>query len=93
MAGTNEIQARYIPGHDKHCPSFYNAIETCGHELLCEEEGRVDVLHRSINLLERWLDENDANEKLQEVSIAWHESTGASAAPRQRVREFSTVNG
>eukprot|EP00956_Cyclotella_meneghiniana_P019561 scaffold33630_cov90-Cyclotella_meneghiniana.AAC.1 len=50
VAGTNEMQARYTPGDD---------IETCNHALTCEEEGRVDLLHKSIDLLEEWCEDNN----------------------------------
>eukprot|EP00956_Cyclotella_meneghiniana_P022017 scaffold40896_cov41-Cyclotella_meneghiniana.AAC.6 len=76
VAGTNEMQARYTPGHDKRCPSCNDAIETCGHVLTCEEEGRVDILHKSIDLLERWMDDNDTDEKLRDVLIAYAHGRG-----------------
>ena len=76
VAGTNEMQARYTPGHDKRCPSCSNAIETCSHVLTCEEEGRVDLLHKSIDLLEEWCEDNDTDEDLQEVLIAYARGRG-----------------
>ena len=76
VAGTNEMQTRYTPGHDKRCPSCNDAIETCGHVLTCEEEGRVDILHKSIDLLERWMDDNDTDEKLRDVLIAYAHGRG-----------------
>ena len=30
-------------------------LESCGHMLMCEEEGRLDALGRSIGWLEDWL--------------------------------------
>lgn len=54
VAGTNKIQARYTPNHDKRCPSctscivYVNCEETFGHVLSCTEAGRVDLLMKSI---------------------------------------------
>ena len=41
------MQARYTQSHDKGCPSCNDRIETCGHLFGCDEEGRVDSLHKS----------------------------------------------
>jgi hypothetical protein len=41
----------YTPGHDPLCPSCGVVPETCGHILVCDEAGRVEVLHGSIDLL------------------------------------------
>ena len=76
VAGTNEMHARYTPGHDKKCPSCSDCIETCGHVLACEEEGRVDVLHRSIDLLAKWLEEHDTDEVLQEILVSYAHGRG-----------------
>lgn len=41
VAGTNEMEAQYTPNHNKNkCPSCWVPIETCGHVLNCEEDGR-----------------------------------------------------
>jgi hypothetical protein len=54
IAGTNVMQAKYTPNHDKKCLSCSGEEdETCGHVLHCEEAGRVDVLHQSIDLVDR----------------------------------------
>ena len=55
IAGTNYYQSQYKDEHDPRCPSCDSAFETCEHILLCEEEGRVDALHRSIGWLDDWL--------------------------------------
>lgn len=47
IAGTNVMQAKYTPNHDKKCP--------CSHVLRCSEEGRVETLHASIDLVDRWI--------------------------------------
>ena len=59
VAGTNEMQARYTPNHCKKCLSCGVEIETCGHVLSCEESGRVDLLHKSINLVKQWMKDQD----------------------------------
>ncbi len=47
-----------LPGHDKTCPSCGVEIEICAHVLSCNESGRMDVLHKLIDLLDRWLKDN-----------------------------------
>ena len=64
IAGGNENQAYYTPGHDKRCPSCGIEIETCTHVLSCNEAGRVEVLHKSIDLLDKWLRNNGTESKL-----------------------------
>jgi hypothetical protein len=54
IAGCNNNLAYYTPGHDRRCPSCGVARETCAHILACEESGRVEVLHKSIDLLDQW---------------------------------------
>lgn len=56
IAGCNKNQY-YTPGHDKKCPSCRVEIET-GHVLSCNEAGPVEVLHKSIDLLDWWLKDN-----------------------------------
>lgn len=65
IAGTNEMQARYKEHHDKMCPSCSIAIETCAHVLFCREEGRLDVLDRSIDLLDDYLIHSKTNRELR----------------------------
>ena len=55
IAGVNVNLARYTPHQDKVCPSCCQEAETCHHVLLCEEEGRVAALNRTINLLDMGL--------------------------------------
>ena len=55
IAGTNANQAIYKKDHDPRCPSCTICVETCEHVLYCEEEGRVDALGVSIDLMDRWL--------------------------------------
>ena len=52
IAGTNYNQAQYKEEHNPNCPSCDSCLETCGHVLFCEEEGRADALHKTIRSLE-----------------------------------------
>lgn len=61
IAARNVTQAYYTPGHNKMCPSCGVVQETCAHGLTCQEAGRVDVLHRSIDHLDKWLKDNGTN--------------------------------
>lgn len=76
LAGTNEMQSRYKENHDRRCPSCNSAVETCGHVLMCREEGRVDVLQRSIDLLDDWLIEQETDEELRFCLIDYARGRG-----------------
>jgi hypothetical protein len=76
VAGTNEMQARYTPNHDRRCPSCASAVETCGHVLSCEEAGRVDLLHRSIELVDIWLEEHGTDPTLRKCLIKYAHGRG-----------------
>ena len=77
LAGTNEMQSRYKEGHDPLCPSCSQSLETCGHLLNCQEEGRVDVLDKSIDLMDDWLIEQDTSEELRFCLIDYARGRGA----------------
>ena len=53
VAGTNVMQAKYTPIHCKKCPSCGVVNETCAHVLMCEEAGRVSLLHSSIDMVDK----------------------------------------
>jgi hypothetical protein len=76
VAGTNEMQARYTPGHDKHCPSCSVCVETCGHVLACEEGGRVDLLQQSIGLVDRWMEDHGTEPKLRRYLVQYARGRG-----------------
>ena len=71
IAGTNEMQAHYTPGHDKKCPSCGIAIETCSHILSCEEAGWVAVLHKSAKLLEQWMQDHGTERELRRLVVQY----------------------
>jgi len=76
IAGTNSMLARYTPDRDKYCPSCRRCTETCGHILGCEEAGRVDLLHKSIDLIECWLEEHGTDKRLQRYLMAYAHGRG-----------------
>ena len=76
IAGCNQNQAYYTPGHDKKCPSCKRETETCAHVLACEESGRVEALHRSIDLLDEWLRENGTETNLRRFLIQYAHGRG-----------------
>jgi hypothetical protein len=57
---------RFVPP----LPSCGQARETCSHILLCNDMGRVEALMHSINLLEHWLVEVDADPDLCDCVVA-----------------------
>ena len=65
LAGTNKMQSRYKEEYCKKCRSCNNAVETCGHVLIFQEEGRVDMVNKTIDLLDYWLIDQDTNEELR----------------------------
>jgi hypothetical protein len=71
IAGTNEMQARYTPKHDRRCPSCGVQVETCGHVLFCEEEGRVDLLHKSVDLIDGWMKDQGTDEQLRKMLVEY----------------------
>eukprot|EP00956_Cyclotella_meneghiniana_P026063 scaffold55552_cov75-Cyclotella_meneghiniana.AAC.2 len=76
VAGTNEMQARYTPNHCKKCPSCGVEIETCAHVLTCQEEGRVALLHKSIDLVDSWMKEQGTDACLWKVLIEYAHGRG-----------------
>ena len=76
MAGTNEMQVRYTPNHSKKCPSCGVAVETWGHVLACEEPGRVDPLHKSIDLVDQWMKDQGTEPALWKVLIEYAHRRG-----------------
>ena len=76
IAGCNVNQAYYTPGHDPRCPSCGVESETCGHVLQCNEEGRVETLQRSIDLLDRWLEANGTERMLRRFIVQYARGRG-----------------
>jgi hypothetical protein len=76
IAGTNVMQAKYTPNHDKRCPSCGEVDETCAHVLMCEEAGRVDLLHQSIELVDAWMEENGTDTRLRTCLIRYAHGRG-----------------
>lgn len=76
VAGTNEMQARYTPNHDKRCPSCGVEEETCGHVLTCNEEGRVDLLVKSMDMVDTWLEEHGTDTRLRTVLVEYGKRRG-----------------
>ena len=71
IAGTNKreytIKKRKKVFHDPRCPSCASATETCAHVLTCREAGRVEVLNKSVDLLEEWLTDAKTETSLKQA--------------------------
>lgn len=76
IAGTNAMLARYTPDREKYCPSCKRCTETCSHILCCAEAGRVDLLHASIDLIDRWLEEHGTDRRLQQYLLEYAHGRG-----------------
>ena len=75
-AGTNKMLARYTPNHNKNCPSCGVRVETCGHVLACEEESRVDLLHKLVELLNQWMQEQGTDTTLRKLLVEYVRGRG-----------------
>jgi hypothetical protein len=76
VAGTNEMQARYTPNHSRKCPSCGVCVEDCAHVLFCEEEGRVDLLQKSIDLVEQWMKDKGTDNTLRKYLVKYARARG-----------------
>jgi hypothetical protein len=76
IAGTNVMQAKYTPNHDKKCLICGEEDETCGHVLNCEEAGRVDLLHQSIDLVDKWMGDHGTDRRLRRCLIRYAHARG-----------------
>ena len=56
---------------DKKCPSCNCKVETCAHILECEEEGRVEAMNLTIDMLELWLIQEQTDPGLQDCIIQY----------------------
>ncbi len=58
------------------CHSCTQAPETCSHILFCNHARRVDVLMKSINLLESWLKEVETDPNLRDCIVEYAKGRG-----------------
>jgi hypothetical protein len=58
------------------CPSCAQVNKTCSHILFCNHAGQVDVLLKSIDLLEQWLEEVDTDPDLLECIVEYARGRG-----------------
>jgi hypothetical protein len=65
IAATNRELARWSDTSPL-CPSCRQVPETCSHILQCPHEGRVEALHTTISMLDKWLKLNDTDPDLRE---------------------------
>ena len=76
IVGTNANQAKYKKDHDPRCPSCTVRTETCAHVLLCEEEGQVDALRASIELIDKWMRDAGTDNGLRCCIIEYAQGRG-----------------
>ena len=65
IAATNRELARWSDTSPL-CPSCRQVPETCSHILHCPHEGRVEALHTTISMLDKWMKLNDTDPDLRE---------------------------
>jgi hypothetical protein len=63
------------------CPSCAQFSETCAHILFCSNEGRVDAMMKSINLLSSWMVEVDTDLDLCECVVEYAKGRGTITMP------------
>ena len=61
----------------RRCPSCMRERDTCDHVLCCHHEGRVETLHHTLSLMEKWMQEADTNPDLQECIAEYAHGRGA----------------
>ena len=61
---------------DKKCPSCNCKVETCAHILECEEEGRVEAMNLTIDMLELWMIQEQTDPGLQDCIIQYARGRG-----------------
>ena len=80
IAGTNlrlHICSQRKPNpHCKLCPSCGVKTENCKHMLTCGESSRVDYLLRSIDRLDKWMEEQGTEPRLHLVLVRFARSRG-----------------
>ena len=80
IAGTNlrlHICSRRKPNpHCKLCPSCGIKTEDCEHVLTCEESNRVDCLLKSIDMIDKWLEENGTEPRLRMALVRFARGRG-----------------
>ena len=80
IAGTNlrlHICSRRKPNpHCKWCPSCGDKAEDCEHVLTCEETKRVDCLLKSIDRLDKWLEEQGTEPRLHMALVRFARGRG-----------------
>ena len=77
IAGTNLNQSKYKNDHDLLCPSCSMYPESCEHLIMCDEEGRVDALMLSIDLVDKWLREAGTDNALWRGLMEYAQGRGA----------------
>ena len=58
------------------CPSCTQAREMCTHILWCNDEGRVDTLMKSVDLLASWMMEANTDPNLRECIVDYAKGRG-----------------
>ena len=79
VAATNDFLAMQdkTGQRSKMCPCCNVCAETAEHVLYCQEEGRVDFLLKSTDILDNWLDENDTDWDLADCVVSYVKGRGA----------------
>ena len=80
IAGTNlrlYIYSRRKPNpHCKLCPSCRIRTEDCDHVLTCQESSRVDCLLKSVERLDKWLEEQNTEPRLRVALVKYATGRG-----------------
>ena len=63
----------------RFCPSCAVEKETCSHILVCKDAGRVETFSKSIDLLDRWLDDEDTDPELRMCITEYAQGRGNSS--------------
>lgn len=77
IARTNHLISKWDLTVDPRCPSCLQCPETARHILQCNEVGRVETLHLTIDLLERWLKQVQTDPRLVECLVSYARGRGS----------------
>ena len=73
IAGTIEWEKT----EQRHCSSCIWERDTCDHVLCCHHEGQVEILHHTLSLMKKWMQEAGTDPDLQDCIVEYAHGRGA----------------
>ena len=76
IAGVNRNLAKYMKDQSPKCPSCDEEVETCHHVLHCNEEGRVETLLGTVQMLDDWMKRVGTHDTLRRCLVEYARQRG-----------------